>query len=103
MLESRTPDPAPTGEWVDISYASNRLGFDSVTILRLIHDGDLPAIQVKGQARTAHRLPRRLVDEAYAEAMAGGQVELRTFARQWTSQQVAIAATKLANVSEVAS
>jgi hypothetical protein len=58
-----------------------------VTILRLIQDGDLPAIQVKGTVRTSHRLPRRLVEEAYALVMAGGQVELRGFARRWAAAQ----------------
>jgi hypothetical protein len=73
-------------DWVDLTYASERTGFSSVAILRLIQDGDMPAMQVRGAERTTHRLPRRLVDEAYAAVMAGGQVELREFARQWSAR-----------------
>jgi hypothetical protein len=73
-------------EWVDVGVAATRLGFDAGTILRLIQEGALPAIQIAGRARTAHRLPRRLIDEAYAAVMAGGQVELREFARQWSAR-----------------
>lgn len=75
-----------SSEWVDIAYASERTGFSSVLILGLIEDGDMPAMQVKGARRTAHRLPRRLVDEAHAKVMAGGKVELREFARQWAAR-----------------
>lgn len=75
-----------SADWVDIAYASERTGFSDVLILRLIDDGDMPAMQVKARSRTAHRLPRRLVDEAYAAVMAGGQVELREFARQWSAR-----------------
>ena len=77
---------AEVAEWVDLSYASERTGFSSVAILRLIQDGDMPAMQVRGAERTTHRLPRRLVDEAYAAVMSGGQVELREFARQWSAR-----------------
>jgi hypothetical protein len=84
MLESAADRSA--SEWVDLGYASARLGFSQVTILRLVQDGDMPAIQVAGTVRNAHRLPRRLVEEAYAAVMAGGQVELRAFARAWSAQ-----------------
>jgi len=77
---------ADAADWVDLSYASERTGFSAVAILRLIQDGDLPAMQVRGPERTSHRLPRRLVDEAYAAVMAGAQVELREFARQWSAR-----------------
>jgi hypothetical protein len=73
-------------DWVDVSYASERTGFSSVMILRLIADGDMPAMQIKASERTTHRLPRRLVDEAHAKVMAGGQVELREFCRQWAAR-----------------
>ena len=75
-----------TADWVDVSYASERTGFSAVAILRLVADGDMPAMQVRSRRRTSHRLPRRLVDEAYAAVMAGGQVELREFARQWADR-----------------
>jgi hypothetical protein len=77
---------AETADWVDVSYASKRTGFSAVAILRLVADGDMPAMQVRSHRRTSHRLPRRLVDEAYAAVMAGGQVELREFARQWAAR-----------------
>jgi excisionase family DNA binding protein len=73
-------------DWMDLADASDALGFDSDTILRLIHDGDMPAMQIRGKRRTSCRLPRRLVDEAYAAVMSGGQVELREFARQWSAR-----------------
>lgn len=76
-------------EWVDIAYASKRTGFSSVMILRLIDDGDMPAMQIKRARRTTHRIPRRLVDEAHAKVMAGGKVELSTFARQWAARNSA--------------
>jgi hypothetical protein len=71
---------------VDIAYAAERTGFSSVLILGLIDDGDMPVMQVKRARRTTHRLPRRLVDEAHAKVMAGGKVELREFARQWSAR-----------------
>jgi hypothetical protein len=77
---------ADAADWVDVSYASERTGFSAVAILRLIQDGDMPAMQVRGAERTAHRLPRRLIEEAYAAVMGGGQVELREFARQWAAR-----------------
>jgi hypothetical protein len=77
---------AESADWVDVAYASERTGFSDVLILRLIAEGDMPAMQVRASARTTHRLPRRLVDEAYAAVMAGGQVELREFARQWSAR-----------------
>ena len=78
--------PNPVSEWVDISYMAEKTGFDEVTLRRLIDSGDLPAMQVAGAARTSHKIPRRLVDEAYAAVMAGGQVELRAFAREWAAR-----------------
>jgi len=77
---------AEAADWVDVAYASRRTGFSAVAILRLITDGDMPAMQVRARKRTTHRLPRRLVDEAHAAVMAGGQVELREFARQWAAR-----------------
>lgn len=91
MPESAIPAESAS-EWVDLGYASARLGFSQVTFLRLIQDGDMPAIQIAGTVRNAHRLPRRLVDEAYAAVMAGGQVELRAFARAWSAGNTAEAA-----------
>lgn len=77
---------ARSADWVDVAYASGRTGFSHVAILRLIADGDMPAMQVRARKRTTHRIPRRLVDEAVAAVMAGGQVELREFARQWVAR-----------------
>jgi hypothetical protein len=81
---------AITDEWVDLTVAANRLGFDSATLLRLIQEGDFPAIQVrgKGRKRTAHRVPADLIEKARRIVFAGGQVELREFARQWAAQNV---------------
>ncbi len=76
-------------EWMDLRVAAAQLGFDAGTLLRLIQDGDMPAMQVRGQKRTAHRLPRSLVDEARQTVFAGGQVELREFARQWAARNAA--------------
>lgn len=73
-------------EWMDLADAAPRLGFDAGTILRLIQDGDMPAIQLRGQKRTAHRLPTALVNEARRRVFTGGQVELREFARQWAAR-----------------
>jgi hypothetical protein len=85
-MGSRASD---TEDWVDIAYASDRTGFSDVLILRLIQDGDMPAMQVRSKRRTAHRVPRRLFDEAYAAVMSGAQVELREFARQWSARNAA--------------
>ena len=81
-----------SADWVDVAYASDRTGFSDVAILRLIQDGDMPAMQVRAAKRTSHRIPRRLVDEAHAAVMAGGQVELREFARQWSARNATDAA-----------
>lgn len=78
--------------WLEVSDAAARLGFDSDTILRLIRDGDIPVIQIAGKVRTSHRVPRRLVDDVLAAVMAGGQVELRAFARAWAARNTAEAA-----------
>lgn len=75
-----------TDEWIDLGVAAPRLGFDTATILRLIQDGDFPAMQVRGRKRTAHRVPRDLVEKARRVVFAGGQVELREFARQWATR-----------------
>jgi hypothetical protein len=83
---------ADAADWVDIAYASQQTGFSDVAILRLIQDGDMPAMQVRSRKRTTHRLPRRLVDEARAKVMAGGQVELREFARQWSARNAQLVA-----------
>lgn len=77
------------GEWVDLGYMAGKTGFDEVTLRRLIDSGDLPAMQVASAQRTSHKIPRRLVDEAYAAVMAGGQVELRAFAREWAARNTA--------------
>lgn len=77
------------GAWLEVADAASRLGFDADTILRLIRDGDVPAIQIAGKVRTAHRVPRCLVEEAYAAVMAGGQVELREFCRRWKARNAA--------------
>ena len=73
-------------EWMDLADAAPRLGFDAGTILRLIQDGDIPVLQVAGRKRTANRIPRALVDEARRLVFAGGQIELRAFARQWSAR-----------------
>jgi len=82
----------PLTEWVDLGYASEKTGFDEVTLRRLIDSGDLPAMQVASAQRTSHKIPRRLVDEAYAAVMAGAQVELRAFARAWSARNAAAGA-----------
>jgi hypothetical protein len=46
-------------------------------------------MQVASAQRTFHKIPRRLVDEAYSAVMAGGQVELRAFCRQWSARNAA--------------
>ncbi len=79
----------PADEWMDLGVAAARLGFDAGTILRLIQDGDMPAIQLRGAKRTAHRLPRSLVEEARRVVFTGGQVELREFGRQWAARNAA--------------
>jgi hypothetical protein len=76
----------PLGEWVDLGYMAGKTGFDEVTLRRLIESGDLPAMQVASTQRTYHKIPRRLVDEAYAAVMAGAQVELRAFCRAWSAR-----------------
>jgi len=82
---------ALNGDWIGLADAAVALGFDSDVILRLIHDGDMPAIQVRGRgkSRTAHRLPARLVADARRLVFSGGQVELREFARQWAARNTA--------------
>lgn len=82
----------PLGEWADLGYMSERTGFDEVTLRRLIESGDLPVMQVASTQRTSHKIPRRLVDEAYAAVMAGGQVELRAFCRAWSARNAAAGA-----------
>lgn len=84
------------GEWMDLPDAAVRLGFDAGTILRLIQDGDMPAMQLRGGKRTAHRLPTALINEARQRVLAGGQVELREFARQWAARNAAPAAEAVA-------
>jgi len=80
----------PLGEWVDIRYMAEKTGFDDVTLLRLIDSGDLPVMQVASNPqRTFHKIPRRLVDDAYAAVMAGGQVELKAFCRSWSARNAA--------------
>src|SRR5262249_30144244 len=86
MIESPTVD-----EWVDLNYASARTGFSPLRLLRLIQDGDMPAMQIAGGERKSHRIPKRLVDEAYVAVMQGGQTELREFARQWASRNAGTA------------
>jgi len=73
-------------DWMDLAEAAPALGFDADTILRLIHEGDMPAMQIRGKRRTSCRLPRTLVEEARQRVLAGGQVELREFARQWSAR-----------------
>jgi len=79
----------PPGEWVDLGYMADKTGFDEVTLRRMIESGDLPAMQVASAQRTFHKIPRRLVDEAYAAVMGGAQVELRAFCRTWASRNAA--------------
>lgn len=81
----------PLSEWVDLGYMADKTGFDEVTLRRLIESGDLPAMQVASASaqRTFHKIPRRLVDEAYAAVMAGAQVELRAFCRAWSARNAA--------------
>lgn len=86
MADAQVTAPAIDGDWIGLAEAALALGFDSDVILRLIHDGDMPAIQIRGKSRTAHRLPRRLIDEARRMVFTGGQVELREFARQWSAR-----------------
>jgi hypothetical protein len=49
-------------------------------------------MQVRGKQRTAHRVPRDLVEKARRVVFAGGQVELREFARQWAALNAKAAA-----------
>lgn len=90
MSESRSAT-AESDDWVDVGYAASQLGFSDVTILRLIQDGDMPAMQVAGPKRLAHKLPRALVEEARRAVFAGAQVELREFGRQWAARNAAAA------------
>jgi hypothetical protein len=87
----RMPDsPAGDGEWADLGYMAGKTGFDAMTLRRLIEAGDLPAMQLAGSARTFSKVPRRLVDEAYAAVMhQGGRLELREFCRQWKARNSA--------------
>lgn len=84
----RMPE-SPADEWVDLGYMAGKTGFDELTLRRLIDSGDLPAMQVASNARTFSKVPRCLVDEAYAVVMSGGRVELREFCRQWAARNAA--------------
>ena len=79
-------DTGTLPDWVDVPTASRRTGFDASSILRLIEDGTMPVMQLAGPERTSHRLPRQLIEDARAAVMAGGQVELRDFARTWAAR-----------------
>jgi excisionase family DNA binding protein len=82
--------PATPDEWVGTTYAAKRLGVSGVTILRRIWDGDVPSMR----AGRAHRIPARLVEDAYQAVMGnGGQVILADFCRQWTAAQQVTAAS----------
>ena len=79
----------PSGEWVDVAEAASVLGFTAETILCLVRDGSLPAMQIAGTARTARRIPRALVVEARRAVFSGETVELRDFARAWSARNAA--------------
>lgn len=70
-------------EWIDLADAAPRLGFDPATLLRHLQAGGLPVMQLRGERRTAHRIPRDFVEQARRIVFEGGQVELREFARTW--------------------
>jgi excisionase family DNA binding protein len=75
----------PASDWVTITDASERLGFSRELIALLIREGVMPSIKLAGTAgRTTHRIPRRLVEDACAAVMSGGQVELRDFCSRWS-------------------
>lgn len=98
MTNSQAVAPVASGDWIGLADAAAALGFDSDVLLRLVRDGDLPAIQVRGRgkSRTAHRLPARLIAEARQLVFSGGQVELREFARQWAARNSAPVAAEVA-------
>src|ERR1700761_4881888 len=62
-------------EWLDLADAAPRLGFDTATLLRHLQAGGLPVMQLRGEKRTAHRIPRDFVDQARRIVFGGGQVE----------------------------
>lgn len=76
----------PASEWVTVDEVAERLPFSASLISQLIRDGVMPSIRIAGAKRSSHRIPRRLVEDAYAAVMAGGQVELRDFCRSWTAR-----------------
>jgi hypothetical protein len=81
--------PASADEWIEVGDAASMLGYDADTILRLVRDESWPSIGIAGKRRTARRIPRALVTEARQRVFAGGQVELREFARQWSARNAA--------------
>jgi hypothetical protein len=86
MIDGQADTITGDADWMDLADAAARLGFDAGTILRLIQEGDIPVMQLRGARRTAHRLPTALVNEARRTVFAGGQVELREFAKQWAAR-----------------
>lgn len=77
------PEQATSEDWVSTSQAGDRLGYAQVTIWRMCKAGELPSMR----AGKEFRLPRRLVEDAISAVMAGGSIDLREFAQQWTAHR----------------
>jgi hypothetical protein len=101
VLDSAEPEghagaDADADEWADLPYAASKLGYSEPVLLRLIHDGDIPVLEIANPERTSRRLPRRLIDDAYAAVMTGARVELRSFSRAWAESNKALFASPAA-------
>ncbi len=72
---------------IDVEQTAELLRVSRMTVIRMADAGQLPAIIVRrGKVQKIRRIPRAFVERMIADAAAGAQVDIDTYAATWLAE-----------------
>jgi|GEM_PF-2085196 len=83
----RAGGPADETPLIDVEQTAELLRVSRMTVIRMADAGQLPAIVVRrGKVQKIRRIPRAFVERVIADAAAGAQVDMDTYAATWLTE-----------------
>lgn len=80
--------PAGDVQLIDVEQTAELLRVSRMTVIRMVDEGQLPAIIVRrGKVQKIRRIPRAFVEHMIADAAAGARVDMDKYATAWLAEQ----------------
>lgn len=80
--------PADDVQLIDVDQAAELLRVSRMTVIRLVDEGQLPAIIVRrGKVQKLRRIPMAFVERMIADAATGAKVDMGQYAAAWLAEQ----------------